>query len=90
MTDFVLNINDFPKDIQIIIGMFNVEHRKMMREVCLEIEIVECDFCCSKFTKREMLKNEIYNETFYYCCQECMFEDVYDIRRAYARAVPRV
>ena len=67
-----------PLEIQHLISEFNVEHRQKMKQVLLDIVVVECRLCDNYFTDLQLSHNMSikYGRREYYCT-ECMFDCMY-------------
>ena len=75
MANLTERIYMLPQVLQDYIGMFNPEHREMMRLVCEELEWVECDNLCGDYARR---LNQ-YGKNF--CSAWCCGKDSIDRRR---------
>ena len=82
MDKLSFRISNLPQVLQDVIGMYNVEHRNMMKSVCQELrdtKIHECANGCGcsvKFKDASFLT--IFGNTYIYCSDECRFDDHYD------------
>jgi hypothetical protein len=73
------------------IHSYDVKHREIMKEVCIELlyklEEIECSNCCGTCIRR---LGSIYNNILfedYYCCSEWCSQDLdYELRRSYRRS----
>ena len=74
------SILELPEELQHYIGMYNVEHRKMMKEICKDIvfyyEELKCHNCDCKLKR---IHPEVVSTCgcyeYYYCCLQCFYDD---------------
>lgn len=73
-------ILQLPEVLQHYIGMYNVEHRKMMKDICKDIvfyyQELKCRNCDSSLKRidPEVVSMCGYYE-LYYCCIDCFYDD---------------
>jgi hypothetical protein len=83
MDSFKIKMILLPKEIQDHISSFNYEHRIIMKKLCEEINIVECDNCCNNFiSKKNAFKNTMMWKEYYYCSEWCLEDDEHHFRKA--------
>jgi len=91
-----MNLHLLPKDLQILISEFNVEHRPIMRVVMNELNRYwmlriekekECDVC-GKNSKEEYSKNILWRR-YHFCGDYCMYEREYYLRKSYREYIKR-
>jgi len=73
-------ILQLPEVLQVYIGMYNVEHRKMMKDICKDIvfyyQELHCHNCDSKLKRIDPeLVSTCGCYEFYYCCIDCFYDD---------------
>ena len=87
MNILLLQISKLPKVLQDYIGMYNVEHRKIMNTVCKElIDSYKCYNCNDILYRNYSLCNTIMYVKYYYCSQWCHQEDEYYQRKSLRHA----
>jgi hypothetical protein len=73
-------ILQLPEVLQVYIGMYNVEHRKMMKDICKDIvfyyQELNCHNCDCKLKR---IDPEVVSTCgcyeFYYCCIDCFYDE---------------
>jgi len=69
-------IFSLPQELQDLIGSFNPEHRRMMRDVCKEIKWVDCaNMCGTSLYRVDAFTTERCNNIIYYCSRWCCIQD---------------
>lgn len=81
-----MNLQLLPKEIQIVIDEFNVEHRPKMRVVLEDLlrifnYNVYCKYCCCRNNNKNTIKF-IFGKQFWFCSRWCQFhEDLYNYNK---------
>jgi hypothetical protein len=92
MTELLSRIANLPQVLQDYIGMFNVEHRRLMTSVSNDINnnlLVYCDYCSANncVLKKDAFYTDILGTTFCYCSDYCEFNHGHEYRRKYYKYI---
>ena len=86
MNDLLFRISQLPQNVQDIIGMYNVHHRKQMKKICQDLEFIQCDECGDYLMKIKSISRSIlFLVSFNYCDSKCAWYHERYIRRAHQR-----
>jgi hypothetical protein len=83
MNKLQMLIDALPKEVQNIIGTYNVEHRGKMKSVFQEMLTVACDECGDKVNPNKFIWNTVLFINFSYCCNYCCYTHEFDLRKSY-------
>lgn len=74
------SISKLPQVLQDHINTYNVEHRKLMKEVCnnllfyyKELKCHNCDDVVKRINPETVTIGGYYE--YYYCCMDCFYDD---------------
>jgi hypothetical protein len=90
MSTIVQRIRILPKELQVCIYEYNVEHRKqtnIINKEYLNIIYNPCRVCKKDFSKdifcsTDYFINKKYNLSYYWCCDNCFDNDIDDISKS--------
>ena len=91
-----MNLLLLPKEIQILIGEYNIEHRPRMRRVMNELidkhtERIEYKHVCVTCDNSadEQYAKVIFWNTYSFCSEYCCYDWESDMRKSYNRSLRR-
>jgi len=85
-------MNTLPKEIQILIGEYNVSHRPMMKIVLNQLvkkykiskkANKKCDSCNTHLGENNGQTTFIFWKKYKFCNNSCQYDTEYDIRKSY-------
>lgn len=85
-------MNSLPKDIQILISEYNVEHRPTMRPVLVELKqrckekSEEYNHCCGCFDSPQFTKYILFKK-YVFCSEWCYHDIDTAIRQSYRKRI---
>jgi len=85
MNSLLFCIYQLPQEIQDIISMYNVEHRKNMKLVCRDLEKEKCDACGGCVSKMYSINLNVFFHDYVYCSETCAHYHESELRIVYRR-----
>ncbi len=92
-----MNLLLLPKELQVLISEFNIEHRPIMLLVMNEL-IIKCKerddndkYCsnCGSYYTEQQYSSYIFWHKYEFCGEWCKYDTEYNIRKSYKRSLRR-